>query len=664
MIDVTVREPKELEAALLREGVERLILESVTLKEVPAALGNMKDLVEIAFDNCELGAIDPAAFNAGKGPLEVRFMYSQFDEDALFKHVLVHGQGNWRIKVFQSGEGYQQDPRWKLVAQLGDDGLGDAQYREQSFALLRGWLSELPKEPGAKELRLLDHAKKNIRELALAYLEPRFPDAVADGLPEGAKLFAIGKATYHDKGVLETKLAARNATLSRTAKGATHVLVMAQPGDKLDAAIATGLPIVLEAHLKRALAKDAAPAPKATPKEAGNLSQLLLSVDEANQMLALEMVKAREIDGEILPLLLATILFSESADVRKRGRELIATHGSPKMVAHFQGDKRNYVSITDGAKLGKLAKEFSAGFGLNPMMFTRALVQVFSRRKNHWAGTVEPALVAALQYPENENVVFGYLSDWKEIFLPSPKKRLWSGLSALTSLERLRIPGGSLTVADNLEELGSLPNPIRIELWVKAVNLKLLAPLAKIVCALEFRGAWSELTDLAPLAAWKRLVGLDVQNTGITDVSPLVDLPLQWLRVGDTKLEDVTPLAKMKSLTWLDVQRIPAEDLSSLAALTELTSLNMSFTAQKDLRPFKTLTKLKQLELWGVPVNSLEPLVGLPLESLTLSYAKQPDLSVLGGIPTLRSLTIIGVEVPADTLAELQKKLPNLSIRQ
>ena len=44
MIDVTVREAKELEAALSREGVERLILEGVTLKEVPAAIGNMKDL--------------------------------------------------------------------------------------------------------------------------------------------------------------------------------------------------------------------------------------------------------------------------------------------------------------------------------------------------------------------------------------------------------------------------------------------------------------------------------------------------------------------------------------------------------------------------------------------------------------------------------------------
>lgn len=666
MTDVTVNDPRELEAAFEKREMERLRFQSVNLPKVPAELGALTQLIDLSFDNCELGPIDSAAFSAGseKGPLEVRFMYSTFDDDALFEHVLVHGQGNWRIKVFHMDDGYQADKRWKLVAQLGDDGLGDETYRRQSFDLLCGREHALPKEPGATELRLLDHAKKNIRELALAYLEPRFPDAVADGLPDGARLFAVGKPVYHELADLKAKLEAKGAKLVKTAKDATHVLLMTSAGDKLDAALASKLPIVLEAHLKRALAKDAAPAQKATPKEAGNLEQLLLSVDEANQLLALEMVKARELDAELLPLLMAVILFSESADVRKRGRELIATHAPPAVVTHFQGDKRNYVSITDGSKLAKLAKEFQGGFGLDPVLFTRALVKVFSRRKNVSAYGLEPALVAALKYPENEKVVFGYLESWKNICLPAPKKRLPAGLSALKSLERLRIPYGTITSTENLDELASIPNLLALELWVQDVNLSLLSPLAKNVGSIEFRGSSSNLTDVSPLRAWKRLLGLDISGTGVSDISPLAELPLTWLRMGDTNVETVAPLAAMKSLTWLDVQRIPANDIASLAALTELQRLNISFTSQTDLRPFRTLTKLTALETWGVPVESVEPLVGLPLESLVLSHTKVPDLAPLAEIPTLKSLELIGVQVPQATLDLLKQKLPNLYIRQ
>lgn len=666
MNDVTIDDASELDGIYARREMERLSLRGVEIAEVPAALGELTQLVDLSFDNCKVGPIDPRAFDAGKdkGPLEVRFMYSELDEDALFDQVLVHGQGNWRIKVFRGGNGYQQEPRWKLVSQLGDDGLGDATYRRQSFDLLCGREHALPKEPGHDELRLLDHKKKNIRELALAYLEPRFPDAVAEGVPAGAKLFAVGKPSYHDKGDLEAKLQKYGASLVRSEKDATHVLLMATPGDKLAVALGSNLPIVLEAHLKRALAKDAAPAPAATPKEAKNLEQLLLSVDEANQLLALEMVKSRELSGELLPLLMAVILFSESAAVRKRGRELIATHGSREMVAHFQGDKRNYVAITDGKKLGKLAVEFRNGFGLDPVLFTRALVRVLCARKDPSAYTVEPGLIAALGYPENERVVFGYLSSMTNVCLPSTKKRLPAGLSALKSLERLRIPSGTLTSAENMEELAGLSRPFILEIWVKAVNLQLLAPLSKVVSALHFRGSWSELSDVSPLRDWKTLQGVNLEDTGVTDVSPLSDIPMSWLSISNTNVTSVAPIAKMKSLTSLNVQRIPATDIAELAVLSNLTSLNISFTSQTDLRPFRALTKLRILEAWGVPVKSVEPLVGLPLESLVLSYTKVPDLMPLAQIPTLTSLTLIGVEVPKATLAALQKALPSLYIRQ
>jgi eukaryotic-like serine/threonine-protein kinase len=84
---------------------------------------------------------------------------------------------------------------------------------------------------------------------------------------------------------------------------------------------------------------------------------------------------------------------------------------------------------------------------------------------------------------------------------------------------------------------------------------------------------------------------------GVSDLSPLRDMPLEYLNVGDQPVSDLAPLASLKSLRRLVMDSTSASDLTPLRGLG-----------------------LRELSIYNVPAKDLSPLKGLALKSLRLDY--------------------------------------------
>jgi serine/threonine protein kinase len=132
-----------------------------------------------------------------------------------------------------------------------------------------------------------------------------------------------------------------------------------------------------------------------------------------------------------------------------------------------------------------------------------------------------------------------------------------------------------------------------------------------------------------------RLLELDLNGTGIADLTPLKGIPFTSLNLLKTQVRDLSPLKGMY-LTNLDLHSTLVNDLSPLKGMP-LTSLNISFC-----RNIRNLTPLKGMPLTILGlfhsdnVKDLTPLKGMKLQIINLSETPVSDLSPLEGMPLTR----------------------------
>ena len=147
--------------------------------------------------------------------------------------------------------------------------------------------------------------------------------------------------------------------------------------------------------------------------------------------------------------------------------------------------------------------------------------------------------------------------------------------------------------------------------------------------------------DLAPLKGM-RLRTLQVSATKVADLSPLEGMPLETLDIGGTKVKDVTALQGMK-LTGLGLENTKVADLSSLKGMP-LIWLNIGATPVSDLAPLKGM-KIANLNAGFTPVADLSPLDGMPLTHLNCLGTKVGDAS----LAQIRNCKDLAVLVLSDT---------------
>jgi len=163
--------------------------------------------------------------------------------------------------------------------------------------------------------------------------------------------------------------------------------------------------------------------------------------------------------------------------------------------------------------------------------------------------------------------------------------------------------------------------------------VRALARLKRFACLIPLNITFknkAEFCDLSPLKGLM-LESITLNGTSVTDLSPLKAMPL-------TSLKGVGLIPNLEALRGFQLQSLalnentpPIKDLSPLMGMP-LENLSMNSCAVTDLSPLKGMP-LKFLTMSKAPVRDLSPLKGMPLVRLDVAQTMVTDLSPLAGMP-------------------------------
>lgn len=155
---------------------------------------------------------------------------------------------------------------------------------------------------------------------------------------------------------------------------------------------------------------------------------------------------------------------------------------------------------------------------------------------------------------------------------------------------------------------------------------------------------------------------LDYQQ--ISDLSPLAQLPLEYLSLTGNEVSDLSPLSGMTELQVLDLGENPVRSIQVLAELpqlrevtleatgitsvevfaeSEIQSLNVRTTWVNDYTPLESCPNLTQLITGSMPEGAAQTLAGLTnLEQLRLYSTPGVDMAWLSEFQVVQELDLCG----------------------
>ena len=145
----------------------------------------------------------------------------------------------------------------------------------------------------------------------------------------------------------------------------------------------------------------------------------------------------------------------------------------------------------------------------------------------------------------------------------------------------------------------------------------------------------SRLEDISPLRRLKNLLALTIKSELLSDLSPLEGLSFSFVLGLDSPLvSDLKPLGKLKYVSELRLISDKITDLRPLVKLKDrLYALDVNSNSLTDLAPLAQLKKLGVLGLVGDALTDLSPLAGLTsLWDLVLEGKNLTDLSPLAKV--------------------------------
>eukprot|EP00398_MALV-I-01_sp_L67-1_P000842 gene842-867_t len=171
---------------------------------------------------------------------------------------------------------------------------------------------------------------------------------------------------------------------------------------------------------------------------------------------------------------------------------------------------------------------------------------------------------------------------------------------------------------------------------------------------------------LKDLSVCKRLEYINLQDSDVTDVSPLGKiLSLKRIVLRNTQIEDVSAIGECKKLRYLDLHDTKVKDLSALQTCVELEhldlrqceyihpqtvtfehwkelkNLNLFGTKISDISTLRNCLKLVVLNLWFTPVKTIWPIAYcVNMLHLDLSNTHIDSLVPLAGCNKLRHLSL------------------------
>ena len=247
-----------------------------------------------------------------------------------------------------------------------------------------------------------------------------------------------------------------------------------------------------------------------------------------------------------------------------------------------------------------------------------------------------------------------------------------SDLSPLQHLTQLTDLSLRLNKADQLPDLAKLGQaPIQqLNLVGDAYGTapQQLAGLSQLKQLQSLKLVNSKLTTLPPLAPTAPLTALDLSGNKLTDVTGLANFPLlTTLSLGSNQIADWRPVANLSHLTSLTTGNNPQTNIGVLQRLTQLKKLNLSQLGMtdQDLKLVANMTNLQDLAIdFNGTISDLSPLAGLTqLANLSLSNNQVTDLSPLANLTQLGNLTILRNQVRDLSPLKMLKKLTYLNAK-
>ena len=232
---------------------------------------------------------------------------------------------------------------------------------------------------------------------------------------------------------------------------------------------------------------------------------------------------------------------------------------------------------------------------------------------------------------------------------------------------------------------------------IKEVNLPEgeiteIEPLSRLAEVKSVRILPNKITSLQPLEQYKTLERLEISDNPISDLSPIaLNTGLRIFQLSGTEIDNINCLSEFKKLVKVELMNTTVKDLSPLNGLTNIKTLKVTNANLTNLSPLENLTNLKLLSLAGCSSldsgdfsTALEPISKLEIQSLDLSGTKLNDLTVLAGLTkletlkldnstainitplgklkALKSLTTWDSGVSAEAVAELKAQIPGLLV--
>lgn len=138
-------------------------------------------------------------------------------------------------------------------------------------------------------------------------------------------------------------------------------------------------------------------------------------------------------------------------------------------------------------------------------------------------------------------------------------------------------PDFSGTISSDLSALGSMSRLQRVSLAYYSLPADKLQTLPSIPALQVLTAQYAGITDVTPLAKLTTLTELDVQGNRIRDLSPVSAITgLKILTARENLVSDISVVQQLKSLTRLNLIENLIEDVSPLAPLTDKTKYKLN----------------------------------------------------------------------------------------
>ena len=227
------------------------------------------------------------------------------------------------------------------------------------------------------------------------------------------------------------------------------------------------------------------------------------------------------------------------------------------------------------------------------------------------------------------------------------------GVQYLNNVSTFSIEQGKLvTDLTPFSKVGSGGYKYLTDLNLAGNNITNVAPLAAVGMPILNRlrlNQNSNLVDISPLAKLTTVTDLSIQDDKVSDITALGSLKnLTTLYAANNQINSIDPLANTTSLTTLFAEKNNLSNIKAVTNLTNLTTLsvmtergmNNGYMGLDDVSPVSKLTKLQTLYINNNQISNISPLSGLTnLKLINAAYNMISDITPLQNIDLTQSGT-------------------------